>query len=376
MNTLFILDSPDRDRHFQHYVLKGIENAGISPIVTYFTGDASVSSLAKSGHRTTGLDLGVGLYKNFNPVPIIKLVRLIKRTECRLVHVQRHRPLIYAGIACRLTGVPLLYTIRATRLVRDRNRRFAFNFISPALVRIIAVSKGARDDFCARTDWPVEKVTVVSNGIDIKEYQSELDQKEARARFGLPADAFIFGMAARFKKAKDHPGLVAAFRDAFLDAERVCGSGRAMLVFAGDGPREDMIKGIAAKAGVGDRVIFSGRLDPSDIPMFLRALDVFVHPSFREGMPASVLEAMAAGIPVISTDAEGVTDIFDSPRDFGRMIKTGDVAAMSEAMLELCGMEEEQRHKMGLEGIERLKEGFTREHMVKGTVDVYSELCG
>jgi glycosyltransferase involved in cell wall biosynthesis len=375
MNTIFLLDAPDRDRHFQHYVLEGLEDAGFNPLVTYFTGDAASSSMSAAGHAVAGLGLGKVLYKNFNPLPVARLVRLIRKTGCRLVHVQRHRPLIYAGLACRITGTPLLYSIRATHLVRNANRRFAFNFISPALKRIIAVSKGARDDFCARTDWPPDKVTVVSNGIDISEYQIDVDKKQARKRFALPQDAFIFGMAARFKKAKDHPGLVAAFRDAFAGASPLCESGRPVMVFAGDGPREEIVRGLAAKAGLTDSIVFLGRLDPGEIPMFLRALDVFVHPSFREGMPASVLEAMAAKLPVISTDAEGVTDIFDSARDFGRMVKIGDVAAMSGAMLEMCMAGREKLAEMGMEGVERLKEGFTREHMVRGTVNVYLELC-
>ncbi len=92
-------------------------------------------------------------------------------------------------------------------------------------------------------------------------------------------------------------------------------------------------------------------------------------------MPASVLEAMAAGLPVIATDAEGVTDIFDSDKDFGRMILRGDTDGFANAMMELYGLSEEQRELMGRHSMERLKEGgFTREQMAAGTVEVYKNI--
>lgn len=377
VNTiLFLLDDPGKDRHFQHYVLQGLKKASINPLVTYFTGDASTSSIALSGYNVTGLCLSLSWYKHFNPLPIFRLIKLIKKTGCRLVHVQRHRALIYAGIACRLTGTKLLYSIRATELIRNTNRLMAFNMIKPALCRIIAVSQGAKLDFISRTGFPKNLITVVSNGIDLDDYQIKTDKLDARKRFNIPDGCLAFGMAARFKEAKDHPGLLRAFREVLEKVKAMDLQVEPMLTLAGDGPTENSIKRLATELAIDDKVKFLGRLDPLEIPIFLKTLDIFIHPSFREGMPASVLEAMAAGLPLISTDVEGITDIFNSDRDFGRMVKRGDVSALAEAMTDLLSLNPSKRAEMGFQGIERLKEGFTREHMVKGTVDVYRDLLG
>lgn len=369
MNTLYILDAPDRDIHLHHYVLEGLKQRGFSPIVVYFTGSVASSKLAQQGHRAVSLNLSTRGYKTFNPGPIFRLNKLVRKTGASLLHVQRHRALIYAGLSCKFTGKPLIYTISSTQLIRNAKRRFAFRIISPNLTRMIAASQGAKEDYLNRTAYPAEKIEVVSNGIDIEPYQINVDRHEVRKKFGLPVKGFIFGMAARFKKAKDQPGLIRAFAKALPELNN------SFLALAGDGPREKMIKEIIHELSIEKRVILTGRIDPSHIPCFLKSLDVFVHPSFREGMPASVLEAMAAGLPVIATDAEGVTDIFDSDKDFGRMILRGDTDGFANAMMELYGLSEEQRELMGRHSMERLKEGgFTREQMAAGTVEVYKNI--
>ena len=368
MKTLYILDDPGRDKHFHHYALAGLEEAGFSPLVVYFSGSTKMSRLAELGHEVTSLNLTRSLYKNFNPLPVFRLARLIKKTKAGILHVQRHRPLIYAGIACRITGRPMIYTIRQVRLIRNTNRRLAFRLVTPALARIISVSSGSREDFLSRTDYPPEKISVVFNGIDLKPYEINIEKNEARRRLSLPSDLFIFGMAAGFRKAKDHIGLIRAFHSI---KERL---GKSIMVFAGSGAEEQAIQKEIKNLSLENRVILTGRLNPEKIPVFLKALDCFVHASFREGMPAAVLEAMAARLPVIATDAEGVPDIFDTSETFGRMTPKGDITALAQAMAELYHAEPGERKTMGENAAKRLKEGFTRRHTAEGIVNVYNDV--
>ncbi len=368
MNTLYILDDPGRDKHFHHYTLTGLEKAGFQPDVVYCTGSIKNSRLHDLGHNAVTLGLSRTTYKNFNPVPILKIARLIRRNKAAVVHVQRHRALIYAGLACRITGTPVIYTIRQVRLIRNRTRRLAFNSITPALARIISVSRGSKEDFISRTGYPPEKIVVVPNGIDIKPYQDNIQRQKARRRFNLPQDRFIFGMAAGFRKAKDHLGLIRAFS---LAAVETPGS---IMVFAGAGAMEDAIRREIRKYSLENRIILTGRLTPDEIPYFLKALDVFVHASFREGMPAAILEAMASGLPVIATDAEGVPDIFDTPENIGRMIQKGDIPGLAEAMKELNNMDAEKLKAMGKAATKRLLQGFTSTQMAQGIIKVYQDV--
>jgi starch synthase len=91
-------------------------------------------------------------------------------------------------------------------------------------------------------------------------------------------------------------------------------------------------------------------------------------------MPAAILEAMASGLPVIATDAEGVPDIFDTSLAFGRMVSKGDTAALARAMVDLSDMSQATREKMGQNASLRLKEGFTHTQMAESIVNIYREV--
>ena len=365
MRTFYLLDDPGRDKHFHAYILAGLREAGFDPLVIYFRGDPR-SLLHQQGFPTVSLGLGQKTYKRFNPWPVLKLASLIRSFNPRVIHVQRHRPLVYTGLALKLLRrkTPLLYTIRLSRLVRTPVRRLAFNLVKDRIRYVIAVSRGAAEDFLRRTGFPAERLLVIPNGIDPSPYQLDLPPKEARRMFSLP-EGFLFGMVARFRKAKDHPGLIRAFARALPDMPR------AFLVLAGDGPKESSIRQMVAELGLEKHVRFLGRVPPEKVPFLLRALDVFVHPTFREGMPAAVLEAMAAGLPVIATDAEGITDLFETSRQFGQMLPCGDTEALAHALRRFYALSPEELKRMGTEARKRLEEGFTRDQMVARNVDLY-----
>ena len=367
--TFYLLDDPSRDKHFHLYILQGLREAGFSPLVIYFRGQASRSLFASQGFPVLSLDLSTKLYKRFNPWPVMKLARLWRRFRPVVIHVQRHRPLIYTALALKLlrAQTPLLYTIRLSRLIRTWNRRLAFKYVSPLVTRVIAVSRGVGEDFLKRTGFPPERLVVIPNGLDPRPFDLPLTKQEARQIFRLPP-GFLFGMVARFRKAKDHKGLIRAF------AQIAPRAPEANLALVGDGPLEGELKQLVQEHGLEEKVVFTGRLSPSEIPKVLKAFDVFVHPTFREGMPAAILEAMAARLPIIATDAEGVEDIFETEREIGRLVPKGEVNPLAQAMFELYSLPQEKRKAMGEEAYQRLLEEFTHEKMIQRNVSLYREV--
>jgi glycosyltransferase involved in cell wall biosynthesis len=364
---LYFLDDPSRDKHFHQYILAGLVDAGFNPVVTYFwTAPDRRSSLQEAGFEILDLGCTPKSYKGFHPSLVAKIARALKTQHAIAAHVQRHHPLIYLAIAARWTGLPgLFYTIRIAKLIRTISRRLAFRLISAQISQVIAVSEGVKNDFLHRTGMAASKVVVIPNGIDPRSYELNLPKADARKAFSLPKEKFLFGMAARFRKAKDHPGLIKAFSMVRREMENAC------LVLAGDGPLQNEILEAVVARELREAVIFLGKIPPQDIPLLLHGLDVFVHPSWREGMPAAILEAMASGLPVIATDAEGVTDIFASSLDFGRMVARGNTEALARAMLELYRKPPENLKAMGQAAKLRVKEAFTHERMVQQTVDLY-----
>ncbi len=178
----------------------------------------------------------------------------------------------------------------------------------------------------------------------------------------------IYGMAARFKKAKDQEGLIHAFA-------RIKKRGaEALLVLAGSGPKEPLLRKLIQEKGLSASVFILDWIPPETMPIFYRAMDVFAHPSWREGQPTAVMEAMAAGLPIITTDVEGIPELFNTSRKFGFMVRKGDLTALTEALWKFYLMPLEDRLRMGQEARARIKEAFTHEHMGKQFVELFNSL--
>jgi glycosyltransferase involved in cell wall biosynthesis len=133
------------------------------------------------------------------------------------------------------------------------------------------------------------------------------------------------------------------------------------LLIAGSGEEHATLLADAQRRGLTGKVIFLG--SRQDVPRLLRACDAFVLSSAWEGMPNTVMEAMASGVPVVSTNAGGVQELLDQGV-CGYIVPVRDPAALAERMIHLMGMDGEQRHLMGAKGRERIAEHFDNERVV------------
>ena len=111
------------------------------------------------------------------------------------------------------------------------------------------------------------------------------------------------------------------------------------------------------------------------VPLYLKTLDVYVHSSYREGMPLSVLEAMASELPIIATSAEGLPDIFDTPLFFGYLIPKRDYQSLTEALWKIYSLSEEEREELGKRAKQRLLEAFSPEKLSENTVNIFKNLA-
>ncbi len=248
---------------------------------------------------------------------------------------------------------------------RSPGRRLTFKLLYPLCDRILVNSLALKEEL-STLGIPKERIGILYSAVDPEEFDLPLGRQEARQRLGFPED-FLFGMVARFRREKDHAGLLQAFQKFLEKGEK------AHLILVGDGPGEEKTRKLACELGLADRVIFTGRLPMEKIPFVLRALEVFVYATFREGMPMAVMEAMAAGLPIIATEAEGIPDLFETERTFGIMVPRGDPVALARAMKELYYLPPERRRILGKEARERIKEAFSPEILARETVKIVRE---
>jgi glycosyltransferase involved in cell wall biosynthesis len=213
--------------------------------------------------------------------------------------------------------------------------------------------------------YGIPKCRVIANCIPTRCYaHPKTSREEWRAREGFREDDVLFVCVARFAAQKNHALLLKAF------AEGPAGDLRAHLVLIGDGVLRSELESQARSLGVSARVHFLGVR--ADVPDALGAMDVFVLSSDYEGNPLSVMEAMASGLPIVSTAAGGVPDLYESGKQ-GILVPPGDVQGLSNAMTFLL-QNRETRKSLGFAGARRARNKFDVATMVQEYAEVYEQL--
>jgi glycosyltransferase involved in cell wall biosynthesis len=239
------------------------------------------------------------------------------------------------GYAATLLGkwldVPVTITMRGTEvpLSRFRGRRRRITEALRRAARVFAVSASLRDH-AVRLGVPSGSIRVVPNGVDLDKFRRE-DREQARGRLGIASDARVLisvgGLSARkgFHRVIDClPNLMARFPSL------------RYLVVGGPGPEGDMTVELnrqIQRLGLGKVVTLLGEVPPVDLRWWLSAADVFVLATRHEGWANVFLEAMACGLPVVTTDVGGNREIIRRP-EHGIVVPFGDEAALARALAE------------------------------------------
>jgi glycosyltransferase involved in cell wall biosynthesis len=221
----------------------------------------------------------------------------------------------------------------------------------------VAVSREVADSF--ERMYGFAPGAIIPNGIDIEKFRRLDARLPWRRSHGFTDDDILIASVARLEPQKDPEGLIEAF------ARGLGGSSRSHLLMAGVGSLRDAAHRRAERLGVGSRVHFLGVR--ADVPELLAASDLFALASRWEGSPVGVLEAMAAGLPVIATAVGGVPELVEDGTT-GLLVRPGDLEALARAMALLAG-DAERRRTMG-EAAAILAEHFG----IHAMVAAYSEL--
>jgi glycosyltransferase involved in cell wall biosynthesis len=223
---------------------------------------------------------------------------------------RRQRPavvqsfLFHANLACRfaarLARVPIVVSgIR----VAERDRRWRLwleRWTRKLVVHHVCVSQAVADFAVEEMRLSPDVVSVIPNGVDVDCLSSA--QPADLAALGIPSSAATLLFVGRLHPQKGLPFLLEAVRQLVMEDGR-----DIQLIVVGEGPESSTSKELAEMSGIGDRVHWLGRRD--DVPSLMKAATLLVSPSLWEGMPNVVLEAMAAGLPVVATAVEGTTEL-------------------------------------------------------------------
>lgn len=228
--------------------------------------------------------------------------------------------------------------------------------------RMIAVSSSEAATIRASGVVDPDRIRVVPNGLD----PSPFEQARApeRAALGTPEGAPVAAVVGLLYEAKGQDlALEALARDGLADLH---------LWLVGEGERRGDYEATARDLGVAERAHFLGWRD--DVPALLAGADFLVLPSRWEGMPYVVLEALAAGTPVVAARVDGVLDVLEEGAT-GFLCEVGDAADLARACGRMLALSPEERRAMGRRGRDVVRARFSIDAMVRGTVEVYREVA-
>lgn len=291
----------------------------------------------------------------------LRIWRHLQRVRPDVVHCHNLPASLYGALGARLAGdIPVVMTKHGALVPRkDAASRLCRWLLRRA--HVVGVSRqavGIMQDWLGHGSGVVQ---YVPNGISPAEYGNLPPQRLARAQLGLPAQSYIIGIVARVTPVKGHVPLI----DVFSRIRKRCPN--TLLVIVGDGGRVPMVKERIHALGLGNSVLLMGQRQ--DIPAILAALDVFCLPSEMEGMPITVLEAMAAGLPVVSSRVGGIPELIQHGKT-GLLVSPGSTIELEAALFVLLQNPEIGR-EMGQLARERLTRMFSLEQVLRRYEDIY-----
>jgi glycosyltransferase involved in cell wall biosynthesis len=217
----------------------------------------------------------------------------------------------------------------------------------------------------AESGAPKEKLAIVYEGVELPAPPSSEARQRARARWGVPAGEPLLGSVGVLLPDKGHELLIrvlAQLRGDFPGCR---------LLLAGNGPSRPTLEVLAKELGVSDGVIFAGFV--ADIESVYPALDVFLFPSFFEGLGTSLLAAMSYGVPSVAFRCCAFGEIIESEKN-GLLVEKGSVEEIAKAVTRLL-QDADLARAVGKAGRERIGEVFSAERMVDEMTKVYREVC-
>ncbi|MBN1405137.1 MAG: GT4 family glycosyltransferase PelF [Candidatus Omnitrophica bacterium] len=295
-----------------------------------------------------------------------KLAKLFKQQGIDIVHAHDQSPWLYAGIAAKFAGVPVVYTEHTTpdiTIYQNVNRwKRVEKALSMITKQITAVADSVARYMIDEAGISAKKVKVIYNGIDAKIYDKKADIAAKRKELGIKETDLIVGNVASLLPKKDPKTLLEAFK---LVIQQVP---NAKLVMAGDGLLKEQLMAMKDNLGLNGSVKFLG--NRRDIPELLQVFDVFALSSVKEGLPIAILEAMASGLAVVATDVDGNAEVVQHGKT-GFIVPARNPVALAEDIVKLL-LDKDEAKKMGFLAQERVKNYFTFEKMIAEYENVYN----
>jgi glycosyltransferase involved in cell wall biosynthesis len=307
----------------------------------------------------------LGYRKRFFVSTVLRLARLLRSRRVKVIHTHLFESGLVGRLAAWRAGVPAIITHEHGKTLWKRwhHRLFERYAIGRTDLRL-AVSEDIRQLRLKHERTPRSKIRIVFNAVDPDPFRPD-DTTRIRKRIELGLDKFfLIGTIGRLVDAKSYDLLLAVAAD-------ICGRRPDVrFVIVGEGPLGGDLRRTCRSLGLEEKVVFLGKR--TDIPDLMGALDLYVISSKREGLPITLIEAMMAGKPIVSTAVGGIPDTISHDGE-GILVRSGDREELVKALLGLMD-NRETMDRLGRNARMRAVETYSPGPILKQLEEIYQEI--
>jgi glycosyltransferase involved in cell wall biosynthesis len=300
-----------------------------------------------------------------HPLSLRNMSRYLKKEKIDILHSHMYRANTSGTVSAKLAKTPVVIGhIHSYPEWDDKKQQKMDGFLSRWKDKIIAVSNSVKKDFIKATGVKEDKLLTIYNGIDLKRFDITIDFSKKKRELGIPEKALVIGIFARLIEDKRH--------EVFLQAAKILTTSikhDVRFLIVGEGKLDQNLKLFTSDLGINNKVIFTGLRE--DVPELLKITDISVLSSKREGFPMIILESMACGVPCITTNVGGISEVIKDGIT-GYLVEKESPKSLSDAILSI--IEDTNKRKTFSENCQKKVKSFTIENTRSQLADLYDNL--